>query len=371
MDFGIARIDGAPTLTAAGEVVGTLAYMSPEQAEGRLAGPESDVYSLALTMYECWSGANPVAGRTPAETARRIGAQLEPLRLHRPDLPPALTEAIDGCLDPDPDLRPTALELRDELRDELSELDGRRPLPSPEHFDQQRADRPPLSVGRIATVGGFALAIALLAVALGAEGLALVLAALSLPSLLAGAPLVGFAPALAPLLGAAGLAGAAAVLGAAGPTPLGRALLGAGSWAWLVAGSLALGVGPDLGLGGPAPAGWTTDADLAASAVLAPIVSLASLLGMAIFAAGAVVLGWALSARHASIALLAAMLWAAAIDAGLSSVGDGSLGGNQLGVVAGAAVAVAVEFRLLRLPRSPARVAAEASPATGRQALTT
>src|SRR4051794_29049376 len=49
MDFGIARIAGSPTLTANGEVVGTLAYMSPEQAEGEIAGPPSDIYSLALT----------------------------------------------------------------------------------------------------------------------------------------------------------------------------------------------------------------------------------------------------------------------------------------------------------------------------------
>src|SRR3954451_3331350 len=53
MDFGVAHLaDGSP-LTAAGDVVGTLAYMAPEQAEGRAAGPEADVYSLALTLYEC------------------------------------------------------------------------------------------------------------------------------------------------------------------------------------------------------------------------------------------------------------------------------------------------------------------------------
>ena len=73
MDFGIAAVAGAPALTAPGEVVGTLAYMAPEQAEGYDAGPEADVYSLALTLYEAWAGENPVARRTPAQTARQIG----------------------------------------------------------------------------------------------------------------------------------------------------------------------------------------------------------------------------------------------------------------------------------------------------------
>ena len=50
MDFGIAQLADGASLTAAGDVVGTLAYMSPEQAEGRPAGPEADVYSLALTL---------------------------------------------------------------------------------------------------------------------------------------------------------------------------------------------------------------------------------------------------------------------------------------------------------------------------------
>ena len=71
MDFGIASLTGASALTATGEVVGTLAYMAPEQAEGEVAGEAADVYSLALTLYECWAGANPVARATPAHTAGR------------------------------------------------------------------------------------------------------------------------------------------------------------------------------------------------------------------------------------------------------------------------------------------------------------
>ena len=65
MDFGIARIAGAPTLTAAGEVVGTLAYMSPEQADGSLAGPESDVYSLASDGVRVLVRGEPGGGGEP------------------------------------------------------------------------------------------------------------------------------------------------------------------------------------------------------------------------------------------------------------------------------------------------------------------
>jgi len=69
-DFGIARLVGDDPMTRTGDVVGTLAYMAPEQAEGNETGPPADVYSLALVLYEGLAGHNPVAGGSPAATAR-------------------------------------------------------------------------------------------------------------------------------------------------------------------------------------------------------------------------------------------------------------------------------------------------------------
>jgi serine/threonine-protein kinase len=122
MDFGIARLADGASLTAAGDVVGTLAYMSPEQAEGRPAGPEADVYSLALTLYECWSGENPHRRSNPAATARAIGARSKSLRRLRPDLPRELTDTVDECLGRRPGRRPPLEALGTAIEDSLDEL---------------------------------------------------------------------------------------------------------------------------------------------------------------------------------------------------------------------------------------------------------
>ena len=74
-------------LTRTGDVVGTLAYMAPEQAEGLRVTPAADVYSLALTLYEAWTGVNPVRGHGPAGTARRLGRRMPRLADRRRDLP--------------------------------------------------------------------------------------------------------------------------------------------------------------------------------------------------------------------------------------------------------------------------------------------
>jgi serine/threonine protein kinase len=149
MDFGVAHLAGDTPLTAAGDVVGTLAYMAPEQAEGKAAGPECDVYSLALTLYECWSGENPHRRATPAATARAIGGRARPLRRLRPDLPRELTDTVDACLAPRPSHRPSLEELGTAIEDSLDALADHLPEPRGHVLTRFGA------LAAAATLGGF------------------------------------------------------------------------------------------------------------------------------------------------------------------------------------------------------------------------
>jgi hypothetical protein len=131
-DFGVAHVVSDSPLTQTGDVVGTLAYMAPEQAEGRGVGPASDVYSLALTLYEAWTGTNPVRGGGPAATARRVGRPLPSLSGMRRDLPLELCDTIDDALEVDPALRPSPKQLRTQLAAAESELEDEGGLVEPE-----------------------------------------------------------------------------------------------------------------------------------------------------------------------------------------------------------------------------------------------
>jgi eukaryotic-like serine/threonine-protein kinase len=110
-DFGVARVVGADSLTITGDVIGTLAYMAPEQADGHEAGPAADLYSLALVLYEALTGVNPVAlGAT--QRHRRPAAHLPALRRQRRDLPRELGQGLDVALRPRAEERGTVGELR-------------------------------------------------------------------------------------------------------------------------------------------------------------------------------------------------------------------------------------------------------------------
>ncbi len=115
-DFGVARVIDSEGLTLTGDVLGTLAYMAPEQAEGLEAGAPADLYSLALVIYEALTGVNPVRATTAFQRARKLGAHLPPLRRQRRDLPGELGRSIDGALRPHPRERGTIADLRAALQ---------------------------------------------------------------------------------------------------------------------------------------------------------------------------------------------------------------------------------------------------------------
>ncbi len=140
LDFGLARLQAGGDVTATGDVIGTLRYMSPEQALARgVLGPQSDIYSLGVTIYEMLVLRPAVNGRDRHEILRRI-ADDEPPALRRIDraIPAALESVILKAIAREPrDRYASAGELADDLR---RFLEGRPILARPRGM-MERAGR--------------------------------------------------------------------------------------------------------------------------------------------------------------------------------------------------------------------------------------
>ncbi len=126
LDFGLAQFDGADTLTAVGDVPGTLAYIAPERLAGSEAQPESDVWSVGVLLWESLAGRHPFWGLPLQEVATAIGAGAPRLATERRDLPRRLLAAVDGALAGDPRSRPRASALATQLRSALRAAPARR-----------------------------------------------------------------------------------------------------------------------------------------------------------------------------------------------------------------------------------------------------
>src|SRR5690606_3219825 len=116
-DFGIARDSHASSLTQAGEVVGTVHYMSPEQANGLPLDGRSDLYSLGVAGFQALSGRLPFEGDNPAAVLLAVSSRTAPsLGAVAPQVPAPLVEVIDRCLRKEPDERyPTGEALAEAL----------------------------------------------------------------------------------------------------------------------------------------------------------------------------------------------------------------------------------------------------------------
>ena len=332
-DFGGARLTGEEALTLTGDVLGTLAYMAPEQSEGLQAGPEADLYSLALVLYEALSGLNPVRGATPAATARRIGEPIQSLRRYRRDLTPMVVNAIDQALSYQPEDRGTITELRQALELALQDAEehvpqrkGRfehrsKPLVLEQTLEPQEPWAQPARWHQLPRGCWWALAASLVIWQASTSnlGVALLLLAGVLPliALPRRASPSWLSAALAPILGLIGLAGAYPAIAGQRARWYERAGLAALAYWWLTLAEPlsrnALWLGTVAGT--PPRSAWEHSLDLGATHVVYPLLSIAVLLGCLLWALAAMVLPWIVRGHSAGIDLILATIWASALAA--------------------------------------------------------
>jgi len=172
LDFGLARLDSAPSdpelsnsptqagsdLTSEGQVFGTVAYMSPEQARGDRVDARSDVFSLGIVLYQMLTGARPFAGASAVDTISAILRDTPvPLADRRADLPPHLGRVVRRCLEKDPRNR---YQTSRDVYNELRELRGEVSAPSAASVAPPPTGRGQSPVAWIAAAAG-ALAVAI------------------------------------------------------------------------------------------------------------------------------------------------------------------------------------------------------------------
>ena len=119
MDFGLAKVKGGTPFTREGTTLGTVAYMSPEQARGEEVDHRTDIWSLGIVLYEMLAGCLPFKGDREASVLYSVvHEEPKPLKSGRPGLPVELQRIVDRALKKNPEARTSsASELSRELRE--------------------------------------------------------------------------------------------------------------------------------------------------------------------------------------------------------------------------------------------------------------
>ena len=124
MDFGVARLENSRA-TRTGVILGSPSYMAPEQLDARPVTPQSDLFSLGVTLFQLLTGMLPFRSDSIPGLMQKISAEPHPpLRVIRPDLPPTVAAIIDRALEKDPEARyRNGAEMAQALRDCARDID--------------------------------------------------------------------------------------------------------------------------------------------------------------------------------------------------------------------------------------------------------
>jgi eukaryotic-like serine/threonine-protein kinase len=155
-DFGIARATDQSSITQVGSVLGTAAYLSPEQARGEEAGPRADLYSLGVVAYQLMSGRLPYEANSLSELALKQQREMPPpLHSLNPAVPVALSNAVALSLALDQYERPAnAIALGDALKDGLNGIDPvRGQSPTSQATNVLRSRQPQTAATRVRPTG--------------------------------------------------------------------------------------------------------------------------------------------------------------------------------------------------------------------------
>src|SRR5262249_44550903 len=159
-DFGLARQVGQGSGTASGVVLGTPAYMAPEQAAGktRQIGPAADVHALGAILYECLTGAPPFAGGSLLELLQRVRDEApRPPRERNPEVPADLEAILQRCLAKKPEARYPHAQA---LAEDLERLLAGRPVEAARPPKQKRSHAK-LLLGALVGVAALAVVLAI------------------------------------------------------------------------------------------------------------------------------------------------------------------------------------------------------------------
>lgn len=122
-DFGIARAASSTTMTYSGNVVGSVHYISPEQAQGNSITPKSDIYSLGVVFYEMLTGRVPFQGENVVSIAlKHLQEQPQPIHELRPEVPPVLEAIVLKAMEKDPQKRFSSTQLIVDIQNAQKQL---------------------------------------------------------------------------------------------------------------------------------------------------------------------------------------------------------------------------------------------------------